>query len=155
MSEAALISGKTPTDAAVLLSAFAANRVTDILASRKVEDAGLACDGFQRLAHSVNAGTWFASSMYLWLRRNSAKPADVFPILDITIVVGDGTPSQRYAVTKLHAVMCGCDHAATVTEAIGLSRAILTAVQLANRCTCGTSMAIQLSLNSCTNKCLY
>lgn len=100
MSEASLISGKTPADAAVLLSAFAANRITDILASRKIEDAGLACDGFQRLAHSVNAGTWFASSMYLWLRRNSAKPADAFPILDVTIVVGDGAPSQRYVTVN-------------------------------------------------------
>jgi hypothetical protein len=72
-------------------------RIIDLFVTRTRTDAHLACDGFQRLSYSANTGTWFAGTVYLWLRRNAAKMTDPFPILDLALVVGEGVPSRRYA----------------------------------------------------------
>lgn len=46
-------------------------------------------------------GSMFSGGMHVWLRRNEAKPSDAFPILDLALVVGQGTPSRRWGLFLL------------------------------------------------------
>ena len=95
MSEAAIMSNDKVADKKVALSAMKDSRILDLYTTRQRLDAHLACDGFNRLTYSANIGTWFSSGVFIWFRKSSAKTTDPFPIIDLTLVVGDGQPPHR------------------------------------------------------------
>ena len=85
-------------DSSVALQTLKETRVLDLFACKRDVDAHLGCDGFNRLPYNTNTGSVFGGGMYVWFRRCAAKLQDPFPILDVALVVGEGTPSR----------WCGC-----------------------------------------------
>lgn len=110
-------------------SELKARRILDIVVHKKRESAHHVAAGYECLRHSVNAGTWFGKSEYIWVRRNKEVPNDSNAILDVAVVQDAAGPPHGYV--SLHRNTSVCRSLCRFDVCFGVLSTVATAVCLA------------------------